>query len=1028
MILYRFRFLYIALGIIGLCFYFWVFSRYPDLNRKAMMASHANIADTIAMFPILAVDANDPFWKKVAYTTVNWAHDNRRGMAFGVVLGALFVTIFEYLRLKPGRSPLVRTLQGFLLGTPMGVCVNCAAPVFKGVLASREKELAFAMMLSSPTMNIVVLTITFTLFPFYMAATKVLFTLAMIFVSVPLIARLLGPNHRLTDFEKLKANPATAACEIDAPVKERAGSALLAALRDFGRNLWMITRTTVPLMFVAGFLGALVSHLVPMDRIVGHAGIGVTLLAAAVGLFLPVPMAFDVILTNALFTSGLSPALSLVLLCTLGIFSSYSFMMTWRAASKQWALGITAAAYVLAVALGLGGSWMHKAFYVQPNVRDFQALQASSRPERPGVALSAKSLGQAAPALTHEVAYEDADVRVVKYPFLPRGPATGRFVKREGAELGLDRGFTYGIRDYPDPFWIGRGTASGDYKNTGWPGIAFGSDEGVFLYENVGGRFVPDQGLPPELKKYRVYAVAFVDWTGSGWLDLFVTTFNQGNFLIRNLGGSFAQKLEPVPNGKGILTVSPSLGAFGADGSIGVYNGNMALGVITAFSHFGDGRRDSLTLRAPGGSGYEERVLPGLDGETMASLASDFDGDGLVDVYANTDFIVPDHLYLGRPGGTLEEAPEALRQTLSSPFFSMSIDTGDLDNDLIMDYVATGTTNVAAWVGKAPIDGADVKAYAKPEGGLDDCEKIKDTHYRDNCILNRKTDHLIPFYENRNLRINDCKQLTDPVAFDDCLLSVMWMIVTNNATVTNCAEEFGFDAHIKEVCEIFVRRGAPYRNEQFAKDIPQVDTAVAFYGQKGGGFRRVAFEHPGGWTWSTKIADLDNDGWQDVFNAEGAIRVGEYGFNALMHNRGGQGFEQRQFSMGLDDPLPLYSFTFIDFNHDGRLDIVGNSSLGPVQVYENQLEGGHSVAIAIRKPGPNARGINDRILVTDEAGNKQIREIKAGGGYQSFDDYRAWFGLGNRAALREIKLQLKGREKVITADLAADALYVVEVK
>lgn len=1026
MLIYRGRFVYILLAVVALCAYFWIFSRYPDLDRKASLAGHATIADTIAMFPILEVKANDPLWKKVIYTTINWAHDNRKGMTFGVILGALFVTIFGYLRLDPGRSSFMRTLQGFLLGTPLGVCVNCAAPVFKGVLSSREKELAFAMMLSSPTMNFVVLTMTFTLFPFYMAVTKVAFTLAMVFIAIPLIARLLGREHKLVDLDKIKAQAGPIGCELGGPVKEAAGPALIGALRDFLRNLWSLGKATVPLMLVAGFLGSFISHIVPLERIIGHAGIGVTLLTAAVGLFLPVPMAFDVILTNALFHAGLSPSLSLVLLCTLGIFSSYSFLITWRCASRQWATGISASAYGLAVVLGLAGAWMHTNFYVEPNIRDFQALQPATPPVRPTLALSAKSAPITAPTLTQEIAYEDADVRIIKYPFLARTPSVGKFVKKEGPELGLVRGFTYGIRDYPDPFWIGRGTASGDYKNNGWPGVAFGSDEGVFLYENIGGRFVLDPGLPAELKQYRVYAVAFVDWTGSGWLDLFVTTFNHGNFLIRNHGGKFASQLEPVPNGRGILTVSPTIGAFGADGSLGIYNGNMALGVITAFSRFGAGRRNSLILR--NSSGFIEEMMPELDGETMATLASDFNGDGFIDVYVGNDFIVPDYLFFGNSEAKLTSAPESLRQSLATPFFSMSIDTGDLNNDLIMDFVSTGTTNVEAWVGKGAIDGMPPSVYAKPEGGLDDCAKIQDDYYRNNCLVNRKTDHLIPFYENRNLRINDCKQLTDPVAFDDCLLSIMWMIVTNNAKTDNCARDFGFDRHIQEVCEIYVRRGQPYQTEDFVNDIPQIGTAVLFYGKSDGSFRPAPFDHPGGWTWSTKIADFDNDGWQDVFNAEGAIRVGEYGFNVFMHNKAGQGFEQRQFSLQLDDPLPLYSFTLIDYNHDGRLDIIGNSSLGPVQVYENQLAEGHSVAIGITQPGPNSRAINGRILITDESGNKQIREIKAGGGYQSFDDYRTWFGLGQSKALQSIKVQINGREKEITTSLPADAFYRIEFK
>ena len=54
-------------------------------------------------------------------------------MAFGVVLAALILT---FLRMAPGRpsnNVLVNTLKGTMLGAPLGVCVNCSAPIGKGM-------------------------------------------------------------------------------------------------------------------------------------------------------------------------------------------------------------------------------------------------------------------------------------------------------------------------------------------------------------------------------------------------------------------------------------------------------------------------------------------------------------------------------------------------------------------------------------------------------------------------------------------------------------------------------------------------------------------------------------------------------------------------------------------------------------------------------------------------------------------------------------------------------------------------------
>ena len=235
MIIYVWR-LGIALTIIVLvCVGFWLGSRYPDLNEKAMMAGSASVADTISMWPIFKIQESDPLWLKIIYTSINWANDNKKGMAFGVILGGLFLTALSYLRINQKSSRFLDTFYGFLLGSPIGVCVNCAAPVFKGVLQSKRAELAFAMMLSSPTMNIVVLTMVFTLFPLYMGIVKVIFTMAMIFIGVPLISKILGINHELRDLVSIDSHNQQLGNSCDTRVMETLPDALKGVVVDMAK-------------------------------------------------------------------------------------------------------------------------------------------------------------------------------------------------------------------------------------------------------------------------------------------------------------------------------------------------------------------------------------------------------------------------------------------------------------------------------------------------------------------------------------------------------------------------------------------------------------------------------------------------------------------------------------------------------------------------------------------------------------------------------------------------------------------------
>jgi len=1027
------RFALALFAVIALVASFGYVSRYPDLNRKAAMAERHSVGDTISMWPILKVSADDPVAKQIAYTAVNWTNDNKKGMAFGVVLAALLSLALGYWQFNP-RGRMRSAFYGMVLGTPLGVCVNCAAPVFKGALRSRRIEMALALMFASPTLNIVVLMMAFSLLPLYMAVTKLIFNLIVILIGVPLLARWLEVAP-VKDLQRLEDRLAGQSCAV--VVRESFGAALVGMVVDFAKQLRWIAVRTVPLMLVAGLLGATLSHLVPLDALQGHGGTLAVVIAATVGLVLPVPMAFDVVLTNALYSAGLPPSVALVLLLSLGIYSLYSFMITWQSASRRWAVSIAAGLWLAIIPLGLAANHLHRAFYLEPNIAAYRAMVspagrgAATAPLPDRVQAPAPGAAAPPPPAAAERAAPGGELPAIEAgtlshtAFLPKRRGNGKFVQHEGPELGLTRGFMYMMRDYPDPFWIGRGTTAGDFDKDGWDDVAFGSDQGPILYRNAGGRFVEVPLEIPALRGARVYSVAFVDLDGDSWPDLFVSTFHRGNYWIRNLGGHFATTATPIPNGDGILTVSPAFADLDGDGRIDIFNGNMALGVITGSRAYGAGRKNGITWNRPDGFAFQP-LDDEDDGETMASLISDINGDGRLDLYESNDFVVPDYLHFGGKTGLHRlKAPGVLG--FATPVFSMSVDTGDVDNDLRMDLLVTGTLATKQDLGNQPIDGVEATEYKKAKAEVVYCDRIKDRTYRDNCRRNRHADHLIPFQRLKNLDVRDCQKIADAEQRDACLLSMMWMIVTNNDDDSDCQQRYGFDARILEVCRLVRAAGAYRSRDDFAREAPQVDKAVLYLGQADGGLGRVTpdrFDHPGGWTWSSRIADLDNDGWQDIFNAEGAINMKDFGWNVYLHNEGGK-FVQKQFSAGLTNDFNLFSFVLIDYDHDGDLDIIGNGSEGPPQVYENQSTGdNHSIAFALDSAHGNTANLNARVIIHPRTGPAQIREIKAGGGYQTVDAPIAFFGLGADTVVTAVEIRWPdGRAQQIRGELAADALY-----
>jgi uncharacterized membrane protein YraQ (UPF0718 family) len=81
------------------------------------------------------------------------------------------------------------------------------------------------------------------------------------------------------------------------------------------RNLWYIIQLTVPLMLLAGFIGAVVATLLPQDLILGLPfSVWALVIIAVIGVVLPVPIAFDVVMTGALLGLGLSHGYVMALL------------------------------------------------------------------------------------------------------------------------------------------------------------------------------------------------------------------------------------------------------------------------------------------------------------------------------------------------------------------------------------------------------------------------------------------------------------------------------------------------------------------------------------------------------------------------------------------------------------------------------------------------------------------------------------------------------------------------------------------
>src|SRR5271169_479918 len=176
-----------ALLALSMASYFWIDSRYPALIKKLHVGKSIRVTGAISFDALLPVNPSMPVVVRVGRTTVNWMWTNRIGMTFGVCFGAAMLTLLPLLPRRRFHSAAGNTLFGAVLGTPLGVCANCVAPIGQGLAdAGASTHTVLATMISSPLLNVVVLAMAFSLFPLPIALTRLAVPLVLLCL-VPLI-------------------------------------------------------------------------------------------------------------------------------------------------------------------------------------------------------------------------------------------------------------------------------------------------------------------------------------------------------------------------------------------------------------------------------------------------------------------------------------------------------------------------------------------------------------------------------------------------------------------------------------------------------------------------------------------------------------------------------------------------------------------------------------------------------------------------------------------------------------------------
>jgi hypothetical protein len=203
--------------------------------------------------------------------------------------------------------------------------------------------------------------------------------------------------------------------------------------------------------------------------------------------------------------------------------------------------------------------------------------------------------------------------------------------------------------------------------------------------------------------------------------------------------------------------------------------------------------------------------------------------------------------------------------------------------------------------------------------------------------------------------------------------------------------------------DLFITNFADEYNTLYHNDGPNSFTDVSYAAK----VAAVSLPYVG---WGTKFFDYDNDGWVDIFVANGHVypQLPSYRQPRLLHhnNRDGTFTEvSAEFGKLLTENRASRGVAFGDIDNDGDVDLIVADLDGPPQLLRND-NGNANNSILVKTIGvkSNRSGIGARVKVV--AGDlTQTDEVRSGDSYLSQSDSQLHFGLEKRTKVDLIEVR-----------------------
>jgi hypothetical protein len=184
--------------------------------------------------------------------------------------------------------------------------------------------------------------------------------------------------------------------------------------------------------------------------------------------------------------------------------------------------------------------------------------------------------------------------------------------------------------------------------------------------------------------------------------------------------------------------------------------------------------------------------------------------------------------------------------------------------------------------------------------------------------------------------------------------------------------------------------------------------------------------------WSNGFIDYNNDGWKDIYSANGDVdQVNEKSpqHDTMFENQGGKTFLDVTPEMGKDFQRIGYQrgSAFGDLNDDGGMDLVVTSLNETPRILMNSADSGNHWLLLSLTGHKSARdAVGAKVKLTTASGRVLYNHVAISVGFMSSSDKRVHFGLGDETKVTSIEIRWPSGIRQVIKDIVADRILKID--